>query len=113
MQMLADELINNRYLPQQYAGLDKIQDKIAPAQKFCLATDFALAADGLVDNFHELEKVAPYCRLPYPLCWFEFAQADRKHWMDAPLHYPGLQGAPHRVGYLCEAIAGDLGHWNT
>lgn len=110
--MLADELIADRFLPQQYVGVDKLQAKIASAQKFCLAADFATAADGLVNNFRELEKITPYCRLPYPLCWFEFAQADRKHWMEAPIHYPGLQGAPHRVGFLTEAL-GDLGHWRT
>jgi len=111
--MLADELIADQYLPRQYLGLDKVLSKIASAQKFNLATDFALAGDGLVDNFPELEKITPFCRLPYPLCWFEFAQADRHHWMNAPMHYPGLQGSPHRVGYLAEAIDGDLAHWRT
>jgi hypothetical protein len=111
--MLADELAADASLPQLYSGLDKILTKIRAAQKFNLATDFALAADGLVDNFEELERIAPFCRLPYPVCWFEFAQADRHHWRDAPLHYPGLQGSPHRVGFLTEAIGGDLAHWRT
>lgn len=111
--MLADDLATNSWLPRLYVGLDKIQLKIDAAQKFNLATDFALAADGLVDNFHELEKIAPFCRLPYPMCWFEFAQADRHHWRGAPLHYPQLQGKPHRVGFLTEAIGDDLAHWCT
>lgn len=111
--MLADDMANDAILNRHYAGLDRIQSKINAAQKFSLATDFALAADGLCDNFSELEKIAPFCRLPYPLCWFEVAQADRKHWMDAPLHYPGLQGAPARVGFLTEAIDNDLANWKT
>lgn len=111
--MLADEISSDQILPSLYPGLDLIQKQIAAAQKFNLAHDFALAADGLCDNFHELEKIAPFCRLPYPVCWFEVAQADRAHWMNAPLHYPGLQGAPHRIGFLTEAIGGDLAHWRT
>jgi len=86
---------------------------MASAQKFNLATDFALAADGLVDNFKELERITPFCRLPYPVCWFEFAQADRKHWVGAPMHYPQWQGSPHRIGFLTEAIGDDLAHWRT
>jgi hypothetical protein len=93
MLLLADDIATDPALPGLYAGIDRIQRKIGAAQKFSLAPDFALAADGLVDNFRELEKIAPFCRLPYPLCWFEFAHADRAHWRDAPLHYPGLQGA--------------------
>ena len=68
--MLADELAACVYLPRAHPGIDKIQQKIAAAQKFNLAADFALAADGLTDNFPELTKIAPFCRIPYPLCWF-------------------------------------------
>jgi hypothetical protein len=39
--------------------LRKCKKKIIAAQKFNLATDFALAADGITDNFQELEKIAP------------------------------------------------------
>jgi hypothetical protein len=57
--MLADEIANCKKLPILYKGVEKVQKKIIAAQKFNLATDFALAADGITDNFQELEKIAP------------------------------------------------------
>jgi hypothetical protein len=110
--MLADEIAADKIITEAHPGIDKIQAKILAAQKFSLESDFALAADGLTDNLRELEKIAPFCRLPYPLCWFEVAQADRKHWIEAPIHYPILQSAPSRIGFLMESY-GDLSHWRT
>lgn len=111
--MLCDELISDEFLRREYRGFDVVQRQIAAAQKFILAPDFALAADGLCDNYLELERIAPFCRLPYPVCWFEFAQADRVHWRNAPLHYPGLQSSPARVGFLTEAVDENLAAWRT
>lgn len=111
--MLCDEIINSKFLRDEYRGFEHVQNMIEAAQKFILAPDFALAADGLTDNYHELDKIAPFCRLPYPLCWFEFAHQDRAHWRDAPLHYPALQGSPSRVGFLCIALDKTLAHWQT
>jgi len=116
--MLIDDLLADRFLPVVYQGYDTVQKSLKAAQKFALASDFALAADGLVENISELVKVAPFCRLPYPITWIEFAHRDRKHWSDAPMHYPELQHAPHRVGFLCEAEDDSLGrfkvtlHWS-
>jgi hypothetical protein len=109
--MLCDSIAADAF--RNYRGFSATQEKILVAQKFALAPDFALAADGLTDNFAELERIAPFCRLPYRLCWFEFAQADRAHWRTAPLHYPSLQSSPLRVGFLAEALRDDLACWRT
>jgi len=111
--MLCDSIAADAYLRKEYHGFSVTQEKIRAAQKFALAPDFALAADGLTDNYAELERIAPFCRLPYRLCWFEFAQADRAHWRAAPLHYPGLQSSPLRVGFLAEALRDDLACWRA
>ena len=47
--MLADDIANNNKLPLLHRRR-KVHQKIAAAQKFNLAHDFALAADGLTDN---------------------------------------------------------------
>jgi hypothetical protein len=56
--MLADEIAADKIITEAHPGVDKIQAKILAAQKFSLASDFALAADGLSDNFKELETVS-------------------------------------------------------
>jgi hypothetical protein len=111
--MLADELANNTVLPQLCLGVSEIQKKILVAQKFSLAPDFALAADGMVENIPELTKIGPFCRIPYPLSWFELAHSDRKNWSQAPMHFPGEQHRPDRIGFLCEALNKELSSWKT
>jgi hypothetical protein len=112
--MLADTIIADRELARMY-GPDFVacQRAIARATKFVLAPDFAVAADGLVENYPELEKIVPFCRLPYQTTWIEFAQADRAHWCDAPLHHPEFQSRPSRVGFLMEATSDNLAAWRT
>jgi hypothetical protein len=112
--MLVDEILADTKMPVMYPGFDMMQDILRRASKYVLAPDFTTAADGLTNNIKELERIAPFCRLPAPICWFELAQADRPEFLRAPTHYAELQGAPKRVGFLC--IAPDpqkLWHWMT
>jgi len=112
--MLVDEILADTKMPMMYPGFDMMQDILRRASKYVLAPDFTTAADGLTNNIKELERIAPFCRLPAPICWFELAQADRPEFLKAPTHYAELQGAPKRVGFLC--IAPDpqkLWHWMT
>jgi hypothetical protein len=111
--MLADEIGTDVILPRAVIGAEPIQKKIMAAQKFCLAPEFTLAADGLVENIPQLTRIAPFCRIPYPLCWFEFAHLDRVHWRDAPTHFPNEQYTPSRIGYLAEALDDKLNRWRT
>jgi hypothetical protein len=98
--MLCDAVIHSKRMPVEFHGFEPMRQKIIRAQKFVLAPDFAAAAEGLVDNYVELERVLPFCRLPYPLCWFEFAQGDRPEFFNAPLGI-GCKRVS-RVGFLCE-----------
>ena len=112
--MFADDIINDAMLPTLYRDFHKIQMLIGRAQKFALARDFALAADGLVDNIDELKRIAPFCRIPYPITWIEFAQSDRKHWMESSMHFPTVQAAPANIAFLCVAKdPKDMTSWTT
>jgi hypothetical protein len=106
--MLCDDLLSDKTLPVLYDGLDQVYAKIRRAQKFVLSREFAIAADGLVDNVPELQKIAPFCYTPFPLSWIEWAQADRPHWdwegpyKARPIDRERHQRAPLRVGVLLE-----------
>jgi len=106
--MLCDDLLSDDLLPTLYDGLDKTYAKIAKAQKFMLSREFAIAADGLVDNVAELQKIAPFCFTPFPLTWVEWAFKDRPHWdwqgpyKARPVDRTRHQREPIRVGVLLE-----------
>jgi len=87
--MLCDDITNDTYFQGLYDGLPLVVQKIAHAQKFVLTPEFCLAADGLVENVPELDKVVPMCRIPYPLTWIEFLHDDRPHWDPAGPHGRG------------------------
>jgi len=106
--MLCDDLVSDPVLPLLYDGIDKVLAKIKQAQKFVLSRDFAMAADGLVENIPELQKAAPWCRVPYPLTWMEWLHDDRPHWDESgphkarPIDPSRHQHRPHRIGLLME-----------
>lgn len=108
--MLCDDFVADEGLRPLYDRLDKVIEKIYRAQKFVLAPEFCVAADGLVENIPELHKVVPMCRIPFPLTWIEFLHDDRPHWdpnsgMGArPVDPTRHQGAPQRVGFLLEQL---------
>lgn len=112
--MFADDIAHDKTILRIYRGFDKLQKLIIASQKFSLARDFAVAADGLCDNIDELLRIAPFCRLPYPITWIEFRQADRAHWLNAPTHYPIFQSKPGSLAFLCVAKdPKDLTCWTT
>lgn len=116
--MLCDDLITDYLFHSLYDGLDKVMLKIKHAHKFVLTKDFAEAADGLVENIPELQKVVPMCRLPSPLTWIEFLHDDRPHWNPEgpyearPVDPNRHQGAPQRVGFLFQQ-ADDAKRWEA
>jgi hypothetical protein len=116
--MLCDDLVADELLPMAYDGLDRVYDKIRQAQKFILSPQFAIAADGLVDNIPELFKIAPWCRVPFPLTWIEWLASDRPHWDQdgpykaRPVDRSRFQFAPHRIGILLEQ-QGRASCWKT
>lgn len=99
--MLVDDILADRRLEAGYPGFFRMKDRLQKAHKYALASDFTAAADGLVNNVEQLVRIVPFCRLPAPICWFELAQADRPHFMQAPMHYAAFQSAPKRIGFLC------------
>jgi hypothetical protein len=117
--MLCDDIILDTQLPDLYDGLDRTFVKIKRAQKFVLSKEFAVAADGLIENYDELRKIVPYCRIPYPLTWIEWAFRDRPHWNPddprygaRPIDRSRHQMQPHRVGMLMQQID-RASHWKT
>jgi len=112
--MLADDIVAETEIGKVYDGFDKMQDQIRAAQKFTLSREYAHAADGLVDNISELGRVAPFCRLPYPLMWLECSSADRPHWNPSirPIEHPA-QHETSRVGFLMRQLDDNAKHWRV
>jgi hypothetical protein len=119
MVMLCDDLVTDTILPLTYDRFERVQEKIRKSQKFILSREFAMAADGLVDNVVELHKVAPFCLLPFPLTWIECLHDDRPHWNPAlgygarPVNEEHHQREPHRVGFLLEQRGEFAGRWKV
>jgi len=117
--MLCDDITNDADLTLDYEGLELIYTKIRQAAKFILRADFAAAADGLVENYDELGRIVPYCKLPYPITWIEFAHDDRPHWNPEgshgarPIDPARGQSAPKRVGYLLVQQGDDAGRFDA
>jgi hypothetical protein len=117
--MLCDNIVADTILHGLYDDLDKTVQKIKDAQKFVLAPEFCMAADGLVENIEELNKIVPMCRTPYPLTWIEFLHDDRPHWNPAgpygarPVDPTRHQASPQRVGFLLEQISEDAKKWQA
>jgi hypothetical protein len=119
MVMLCDDLVIDTILPLTYDRFERVQEKIRKSQKFILSREFAMAADGLVDNAVELQKVAPFCLLPFPLTWIECLHDDRPHWNPSlgygarPVDRERHQREPHRVGFLLEQRGDFAGQWKV
>jgi hypothetical protein len=118
--MLCDYLVADKKLLQSYDGIDVSYRKIILAQKFILTKDFSVAVDGLVDNLPELEKIVPYCRLPFPLMWVEWSHDDRPHWDQTnpnttarPIDKSRHQSAPSRIAFLLEQQGDDPTKWRS
>ena len=101
--MLIDQLFNMGIENVAPAGLAPLRARLGRAHKFCLAPDFAAAAEELAVDLKTVANALPHCRLPYPLTWIEVAQQHRPRFMTAGVHMPGIQSVPTRVGFLLEA----------
>ena len=76
--MLIDDILNNRQW-KEAGDIASLRTRLEKAPKFVLRRDFAMEVDEIVhDNWKEnCDKIVPLCRVPYPECWMELAQADR------------------------------------
>lgn len=117
--MLCDDLLEDRELRLCYDNLDLMFIKIRMAQKFVLSKEFTIAADGIVDNYTELEKIVPYCRIPFPKVWIEWVHDDRPHWDpngpygSRPVDPTRHQHPPHRCGFFLEQQDGRASRWKA
>lgn len=104
--MLADQLLapNPELHDMTFGQLDRYQAVLRQAQKFVIDRSIGEVAGDMSRN--AVRDVLPFCRLPYPTCWLEIAQADRPFFADAFEHGPNHSGGrtfqPVRVGLLCE-----------
>lgn len=101
--MLIDDLINGPIINLPRADTMKFKNRLREAMKFELSPDFAAAAEALADNFTNVAKAIPFCRLPFKSCWIELVQNDRPRFSAADIHIPELQSKPKRIGFLLEA----------
>jgi hypothetical protein len=76
--MLIDDILNNQSW-KKGGVITSLRERLEKTPKFILRRDFAMAVDEIVhDNWKEnADKIVPLCRIPYPECWIEVAQADR------------------------------------
>ena len=74
--MLIDQLFGDSILAKAGYLTADLRGRLAKAPKFVLRRDFAMAADAFAfsGGLDDLNKVLPFCRLPYPECWIEVAQ---------------------------------------
>jgi hypothetical protein len=110
--MLCDDII--RYGLVGMPTADKsMKPRIAAAHKFSLSKDFSEVADDLTNNFNNIARALPFCRLPYAETWIEVLQHDRPNYRNAQMHAEGLQQKVRRVGWLCSATKPDLSAWKA
>lgn len=106
--MLIDLLLDGDYqylLDAEHRGL------LAKAARFVMAEDFVVASDQLSRDLGTVEKALPFARLPYPVCWLEFAHADREKFIEED--YDRLrQVQPVRIGWLLQQTDSN-GSWEA
>jgi hypothetical protein len=83
--MLIDQLLGDSILAKAGYLTADLRGRLAKAPKFVLRRDFAMAADALSGSLDDLNKALPFCRLPYPECWIEVAQGDRRSFAESPI----------------------------
>ena len=112
--MFADEIINSKHLRDVelgWAGHDYLRDRLRAAQKFVLTPDFVSVSDAIYADKSQLHKTLQFCRLPFRLCWFEFAAQRRQRWLSgateclSPVAVP--QSEIDRIGYLFQMVEGE------
>jgi hypothetical protein len=111
--MLLDDLYHQGILDISPQKFQSTRNNLATAQKYVLEKDFAAIADELSQDFTSLVRAFPFCRLPYPMTWIEFAHLDRPLFANSEIHAPMFQGRPKRVGFLLAATRPDLSAWKA
>lgn len=113
--MLADDLIASPELAILGEGRRQFVDHLRAAHRFEFDGAFANAADALgTTRPSAFERALGLCRLPYPLTWFEVANADRRRFQGSC----GPEKKPiRRIGALFssgESSSGWIAHlaWN-
>jgi hypothetical protein len=76
--MLIDDILWHTALRKAENPTPAMRARMTRATKFVLRQDFAIAADELSLDYPSLDKAVKLARLPYPECWLEVAQQDRK-----------------------------------
>ena len=97
--MLIDQLLGDSILAKAGYLTADLRGRLAKAPKFVLRRDFAMAADALSGSLDDLNKALPFCRLPYPECWIEVAQGDRRSFAESPIALE-TDSPIKRVGFL-------------
>jgi hypothetical protein len=104
--MLIDQILGNSMLAKfGYLSTD-LRGRLSKAPKFMLRRDFAMAADALSESLDDINKALPFCRLPYPECWVEVAQGDRKSFVQSTIQPLETDSPVERIGFLLT----QLGH---
>ncbi len=97
--MLIDQLLGDSILAKAGYLTADLRGRLAKAPKFVLRRDFAMAAAALSGSLDDLNKALPFCRLPYPECWIEVAQGDRRSFAESPIALE-TDSPIKRVGFL-------------
>jgi len=108
--MLIDELLSNPIISKAGMLTSDLRGRLSKATKFVLQRDFAIAADEFSSDLSNVDKVLALARLPYPECWFEVAQEDRKLFAQAPMGENDSKCA--RIGFLCTQH-NNTGSWSA
>jgi hypothetical protein len=114
--MLIDDLLYNPTLAQIGALSQDLRGRLSKAPKFVLRRDFAIAADefstgpDLTAATDNLTKVLPLARLPFPECWLEVAQEDRR--LFAQGWHEATDVKLSRVGWLLTQVD-QRGTWSA
>jgi hypothetical protein len=101
--MFADRIADPKQIHNRVGLFSPLVEQVRRARKFVLSRPFTFAADALSTGSDDLVKLLPWCRLPYPLCWFEADHNDRKSFVNVPLTED--QNAISKVGFLVEQRA--------
>jgi hypothetical protein len=90
--MLIDDLLSADVISNLDAeGARRFKRRLREAIKFELAADFSAAAEGLADNFTNLAKAIPFCKVPFKSCWFEASRLLGRY---AGRYDVSIQGSP-------------------
>ena len=109
--MLADDLCLHGIPDYPRPQLQPVLRQVTAAQKYLLTPQFAAAADDLAQDFTQVAKAFPFCRLPYPTVWIELNHMDRPNFAASEIQAPRFQSKPKRIGFLLRATRDDLSAW--